>query len=179
MTDEKVLELIKVGNEKALEFLYRKNYRMIVKMIMKNSGTEDEAKDVFQDALIVFWEKVKSNNLVLTSKISTYIYSVSQNLWRKELDRKARNSGEMVERPTQIEWEKQERVQVIQNCLKSMGETCRKILMLYYFDKMSMQDLAREMGFANADTAKTKKYKCKNELDRLIKANYKPTDFLD
>lgn len=179
MTDEKVLELIKAGNEKALEFLYRKNYRMVVKMIMKNSGTEDEAKDVFQDALIVFWEKVKSNNLVLTSKISTYLYSVSQNLWRKELDRKARNSGDMVERPTHIEWEKQERIQVIQNCLKSMGETCRKILMLYYFDKMSMQDLAREMGFANADTAKTKKYKCKNELDRLIKANYKSTDFLD
>ena len=167
MTDEKVLELIKAGNEKAIEFLYKKHYRMIVKMIMKNSGTEDEAKDIFQDALIVFWEKVKSNKLVLTSKISTFLYSICQNLWRKELDRKARNSGEMIEQPTQIEWEKQERVQVIQQCLQSLGETCRRILMLYYFDKMSMTDLAKEMGFANADTAKTKKYKCKIELDKM------------
>lgn len=179
MTDEKVLELIKAGNEKALEYLYRKNYRMIVKLIMKNSGTEDEAKDVFQDSLVVFWEKVKTNKLVLTSKISTYLYSVSQNLWRKELDRKARNSGEMIETPTQQDWEKKERVEIIQKCLKSLGETCRKILMLYYFDKLSMTDLAKEMGFANADTAKTKKYKCKNELDKLVKANYKPSDFLD
>jgi len=179
MTDEKVLELIKSGDEKALEFLYRKNYRMVVKLIMKNSGTEDEAKDVFQDSLVVFWEKVKGNKLVLTSKISTYLYSVSQNLWRKELDRKARNSGEMVENPTHIEWEKKERVEIVQKCLRSLGETCRKILMLYYFDKMSMNDLAKEMGFANADTAKTKKYKCKIELDKLIKSNYKSSDFLD
>jgi len=179
MTDEKVLELIKSGNEKALEFLYRKNYRMVVKLIMKNSGTEDEAKDIFQDSLIVFWEKVKGNKLVLTSKISTYLYSVSQNLWRKELDRKARNSGEMVENSTHIDWEKKERVEIIQKCLKSLGEICRRILMLYYFDKLSMIDLAKEMGFANADTAKTKKYKCKNELDKLIKSNYKPSDFLD
>lgn len=179
MTDEKVLELIKAGNEKALEFLYRKNYRMIVKMIMKNSGSEDEAKDIFQDALVVFWEKVKGNKLVLTSKISTYLYSVSQNLWRKELDRKARSSGEMVEPSTQIEWERKERVEIIQQCLNALGETCRKILMLYYFDKMSMIDLAKEMGLANADTAKTKKYKCKMELDKLMKVNYKPSDFLD
>jgi len=179
MTDEKVVEFIKAGNEKALEFLYKKNYRMVVKMIMKNSGSEDEAKDVFQDSLIVFWEKITGNKLVLTSKISTYLYSVAQNLWRKELDRKARNSGEMIENPTHIEWEKKERVEIIQKCLGSLGDTCRKILMLYYFDKMSMTDLAKEMGFANADTAKTKKYKCKIELDKMIKANYKPSDFLD
>ena len=49
MTDEKVLELIRSGNEKALEFLYRKNYRMVVRLIMRNSGTEEEAKDVFQE----------------------------------------------------------------------------------------------------------------------------------
>ena len=179
MTDEKVLEQIRCGNEKALEFLYRKNYRMIVRLIMRNSGTEDEAKDVFQDSLIVFWEKVRSHKLVLTSRISTYLFSVAQNLWRKELDRKLRNSGEMKEGYIQPEWERQEKIQVIQQCLKSLSETCRKILTLYYFDQLSMVDLAKEMGFANADTAKTKKYKCKNELDRLVKMQYKPTDFQD
>jgi DNA-directed RNA polymerase specialized sigma24 family protein len=79
----------------------------------------------------------------------------------------------------QPEWERQEKIQVIQQCLKSLSETCRKILTLYYFDQLSMVDLAKEMGFANADTAKTKKYKCKNELDRLVKMQYKPTDFQD
>lgn len=179
MTDEKVLELIRSGNEKALEFLYRKNYRMVVRLIMRNSGSEDEAKDVFQDALIVFWEKVRSHNLIMTSKISTYLFSVAQNLWRKELDRKLRNSGEMKEGIALPEWERSEKVEIIRNCIQSLSETCRKILTLYYFDQLSMVDLAKEMGFANADTAKTKKYKCKNELDKLVKLRYKPIDFQD
>ena len=179
MTDEQVLELIRTGNEKALEFLYRKNYRMVVRLIMRNSGTEEEAKDVFQDTLIVFWEKVRSHKLVLTSRISTYLFSVAHNLWRKELDRKLRNSGEMKEGVSLPEWERSEKVEIIQQCLKSLSDTCRKILSLYYFDQLSMVDLAREMGFANADTAKTKKYKCKTELDKLVKLRYKPTDFQD
>jgi DNA-directed RNA polymerase specialized sigma24 family protein len=85
----------------------------------------------------------------------------------------------MTEIPTHIDWEKKEREEIIRNCLNALGETCRRLLLLYYFDRMSMTDLAKEMGFANADTAKTKKYKCKTELDRLVKANYKPSDFLD
>jgi DNA-directed RNA polymerase specialized sigma24 family protein len=61
---------------------------MMTKMVMSNSGTEQEAKDIYQEALVVFWQKSTSKKLVLTSKISTYIYSICQNLWRKELDRK-------------------------------------------------------------------------------------------
>ena len=52
-------------------------------------------------------------------------------------------------------------------------------LMLYYFDGLSMTDIAKQLGFANADTAKTKKYKCKKRLDQLVKSIYKASDFLD
>jgi DNA-directed RNA polymerase specialized sigma24 family protein len=60
-----------------------------------------------------------------------------------------------------------------------LGDTCRKILTLYYFEKLSMNDIADQLGFANADTAKTKKYKCKKELDHKIKSIYSESDFLD
>jgi DNA-directed RNA polymerase specialized sigma24 family protein len=53
------------------------------------------------------------------------------------------------------------------------------VLMYYYFDEMSMQEIADKLGFANTDTAKTKKYKCKQKLDELIKAQYSELDFLD
>ncbi|MFO0265838.1 MAG: RNA polymerase subunit sigma, partial [Cyclobacteriaceae bacterium] len=59
------------------------------------------------------------------------------------------------------------------------GETCRKVLMYYYFDEMSMQEIAEKLGFANTDTAKTKKYKCKQKLDELVKIQYSAQDFLD
>jgi RNA polymerase sigma factor (sigma-70 family) len=178
--DEKeVFERICKGDEKALEFIYKKYYRMMTKLVITNSGTEDEARDVYQDALVVFWQKARSGNLVLTSKISTYVYSICQNLWRKELDRKKRLSNEEKDSAESLDLDGPEREKIIARCMEQLGETCRKVLMYYYFDEMSMQEIADKLGFANTDTAKTKKYKCKQKLDELVKAQYTEQDFLD
>jgi RNA polymerase sigma factor (sigma-70 family) len=111
--------------------------------------------------------------------MSTYIYSICQNLWRKELDRKKRLSNEEKDSPDAIDMDKPEREKIIARCMEQLGETCRKVLMYYYFDELSMQEIADKLGFANTDTAKTKKYKCKQKLDELVKAQYSEQDFLD
>ena len=179
MNEKEIFERICKGDEKALEFLYQKYYRMMTKLVITNSGTEDEARDVDQDALIVFWQKATSGNLVLTSKMSTYIYSICQNLWRKELDRKKRLSSEEKDTSVTLDTESSEREKILAKCIDQLGETCKKVLMFYYFEEMSMQDIADKLGFANTDTAKTKKYKCKKKLDELVKAQYSEHDFLD
>jgi RNA polymerase sigma factor (sigma-70 family) len=179
MNEKELFERICRGDEQALEFLYKKYYRMMTKLVITNSGTEEEARDVYQDALIVFWQKATSGNLVLTSKISTYIYSICQNLWRKELDRKKRLSHEEKDTSVAEDLEAPERERIIQKCIDQLGDTCKKVLMYYYFEEMSMQDIAEKLGFANTDTAKTKKYKCKKKLDDLVKAQYSEQDFLD
>jgi len=179
MNETEIFERIKQGDEKALELIYKKYYRMMTKLVVTNSGTEEEARDVYQDALVVFWQKARSGNLVLTSKISTYIYSICQNLWRKELDRKKRLSNETKDASENIDLDGPEREKVMAKCLNQLDETCRKVLMYYYFDEMSMQEIADRLGFANTDTAKTKKYKCKQKLDELIKSQYSEQDFLD
>ena len=179
MTDNEILAQIREGEEKALDYLYKKYYRMMAKLVITNSGSEQEAKDIYQDALIVFWQKAASGNLVLTSKISTYIYSICLNLWRKELDRKSRLTNTEKERAEIVDYEKEERSKIVNGCIAELGETCQKILNFYYFDGLSMQDIADRLGFANTDTAKTKKYKCKKRLDKLIKSKYSESDFLD
>jgi len=179
MDEKEIFDRIQNGDEKALEFIYKKYYRMMTKMVITNSGTEDEARDIYQDALVVFWQKARSGKLVMTSKISTYVYSICQNLWRKELDRKKRLSNEEKDTPQSMDMDSGEREKIIAKCLDQLGETCRKVLMLYYFDELSMQEIADKMGFANTDTAKTKKYKCKQKLDELVKTQYSEQDFLD
>ncbi|MBK5280110.1 MAG: sigma-70 family RNA polymerase sigma factor [Bacteroidia bacterium] len=179
MSEAETFERIKAGDEKALEFIYAKYYRMMTKLVITNSGTEDEAMDVYQDALVVFWKKARSGNLVMTSKMSTYIYSICQNLWRKELDRKKRLSNEQKDGSVSMDMDSPEREKIIAKCMNQLGETCRKVLMYYYFDEMSMQEIADKLGFANTDTAKTKKYKCKQKLDELVKTQYSEQDFLD
>lgn len=179
MRDSQLIEKIKRGDETALDYLYRKNYKMMTRLVLNNNGTEDEAKDIFQDAVIVFWQKARTDDFVLTSKISTYLYSVCQNLWRKELERKSKLTNELSENATYTDIDQSERNKILHSCINQLGETCKKVLMFYYFDNLSMQEIADKLGFSNADTAKTKKYKCKKELDDLIKSKYKATDFLD
>lgn len=179
MKDREVLKRIENGDERALDYLYQKHYRMMTNVVMKNSGTEVEAQDIYQEALVAFWQKATSGQLVLTSKISTYLYSICQNLWRKELDRKSRLSNEEKDGEEFQMYEERENLQIVLKCIEELGETCQSILTYYYFDGLSMNDIADRMGFANTDTAKTKKYKCKKKLDSLIKERYTRTDFFD
>jgi len=179
LNEKELFGRIQQGDEKALELIYKKYYRMMTKLVITNSGTEEEARDVYQDALVVFWQKARSGNLVLTSKMSTYIYSICQNLWRKELDRKKRLSNEEKDSSELMDQDGPEREKIIAQCLDQLGDTCRKVLMYYYFDELSMQEIADKLGFANTDTAKTKKYKCKQKLDELVKSQYTERDFLD
>jgi len=179
MKDAEILARMRKGDETALEYLYQKYYRMMIKLVVSNSGTEYEAKDIYQEALIVLWQKAVSDNLVLTSKISTYLYSICQNLWRKELDRKSRLSSETKDKTEYMQHDREERGRVIRECIEQLGETCQKVLTYYYFDGMSMNDIAEKLNFSSTDTAKTKKYKCKKRLDQLVKSMYKASDFLD
>ena len=179
MKDSEVLERISRGDERVLDHLYKKHYRMMTKIVLSNNGTEEEAKDVYQEALLAFWQKAAKGELVLTSKISTYLYSICLNQWRKELDRKSRLTSEEVDGEDYQQHEAKERVRIVRECIEELGDVCKNVLTYYYFDGLNMTDIARKMKFANTDTAKTKKYKCKKKLDSLIKAKYSTEDFFD
>ncbi len=183
MKDEEVIARIEAGDERALDFLYVKYFKIALRVVLTNSGTEDEAKDIFQETLIVFWRNALKEDFTLTSRISTYLYSICNNLWLKELKRKKRtspNSDKLeVSDPNAFSHDQKEQIRIIRECVDSLNDVCKKVLSLYYFDGMSMKEVAKAMGFANADTAKTKKYKCKKELDKVVLNQYSASDFMD
>lgn len=179
MDEKAIFDRICSGDEGALDLVYTKYYRMMTKLVINNSGTEQEAKDIYQEALVVFWQKAISGNLVMTSKMSTYIYSICFNLWRKELERKKRHTHEAKDSSEIQDHDRQERIKIISKCVKDLDDTCRKVLTYFYFDGLSMTDIADKLGFANTNTAKTKKYKCKQKLDELVKSRFSAEDFLD
>lgn len=179
MKDSEILDRISKGDERMLDHLYKKYYRMMTRIVLSNSGTEDEAKDVYQEALLAFWQKAVTGKLVLTSKISTYLYSICLNQWRKELDRKSRLSSDVVDGEEYQAHDAKERLKIVMECIEELGDVCKRVLTYCYFDGLGMQEIATKMQFANADTAKTKKYKCKKKLDSLIKSKYTTEDFFD
>ncbi len=142
--------------------------------ILKNSGNFEEAQDVFQDAIIVLYEKTKNPNFKLTCTIKTYIYSIVRNLWLKILVKKKRQAIVTdFEKFYKIEiedydTEKDTKIEKVLEAIKTLGEKCKKILTSFYFEKKKMEIIAEELGYTNAKNAKNQKYKCMKQLKIMV-----------
>ena len=85
MRDENIILLIKTGKTtKAFELIY-KNFPMMKKMIISSGGTSDDAKDIFQDSVIIFYRMTVKSDFSLSSSISTLLYSICRKLWLKKI----------------------------------------------------------------------------------------------
>ena len=94
--DNKEKELLKGlarGDKKAVETIYKDNFNMVQSLVINNNGSADDAKDIFQEAMIVLYEKARSGTFELSCQIKTYVYSVSRRLWLKRLQQASRYNG--------------------------------------------------------------------------------------
>ena len=91
--DQNLLEGLLKGDPAAVNQLYKRHFPGIVKMVTSNSGSEEDAQDLFQDAVMVIFEKARSNKLSLTSSLYTYLYAICRNLWLKKLRKKRWQGG--------------------------------------------------------------------------------------
>ena len=186
LTDDELLMGIADGSDDALTQLYRLYFPMVLRFVTVDSGSEDEAEDVYQEALIVLYEKVRSGWFDLHCQLKTYIYSVSRRLWLKQLAYKSRFVVNDTETPaadsaavgqlgddlTDHE-ERDRQFDLMADSLDRLGEPCRTLLEDFYIRHLSMQALTEKFGYTNADNAKTQKYKCLMRLKRLFFAEYK------
>ncbi|MBW7888333.1 MAG: sigma-70 family RNA polymerase sigma factor [Bacteroidetes bacterium] len=174
--DSKILEQIRRGDDEALLVLYNNNRKMIISFITRNSGTADDAEDLLQEAVIVLWEKVRSGKFEYTAKISTFLFAVVKRMWFRTLSRRKkefhedsfkneRESGELSPLDILVE---SEQAFTIASSLEKLGEPCKTLLLLYYWEEKSMEEIAAAMHFANADTVKSKKYQCKKSLEKIL-----------
>jgi RNA polymerase sigma factor (sigma-70 family) len=175
--DSKLLDALRNNDENALADLFRQNRRPIVSLVLRNQGTENDAEDVLQEALVVLWERIQSNSFEYQAKLSTFIYATAKNIWLRRLARNRREipaTDDAFEIATNEatpleELEENERITAIQQAMEKIGNPCRDLLLLYYWEDRSMEEIAIKLGFANADTVKSKKYQCKKALEKLVK----------
>jgi RNA polymerase sigma factor (sigma-70 family) len=180
-SNEQVLLKGLANNDSAvIEQLYNENFSTIQAFILANNGSYDDARDVFQEAMITLYEKVQTGSFVLTCQIKTYVYSVCRRLWLKKLQQMGRFSQpfDNLEDTISVEDDLEQHAKhdaayaIMDRALKSLGEPCKSLLEGYYLQKMDMQALASEFGYTNADNAKNQKYKCLMRLKKLFFAQY-------
>ena len=181
INEKDLLEGLARNDRKAVETIYRDNYNMVQSLIINNNGSADDAKDIFQEAMIVLYEKVRSGNFELSCQIKTYVYSVSRRLWLKRLQQLNRYQpdleGTVETIAVEEELESHERLNeefgLMEKGLASLGEPCKSLLDAYYLQKRSMNEIAMAFGYTNADNAKTQKYKCLMRLKKFFFDQYK------
>jgi RNA polymerase sigma factor (sigma-70 family) len=174
--EQQLLEGLAQSDRKAIETIYKQHYNMVQSLILNNSGTPDDARDIFQEAMIVLYEKVKSGSFELNCLIKTYLYSVCRRLWLKRLSQLQRISPEVekleetvpVEEDLDLHEQKNVDFQVMERSMKNLGEPCKSLLEAYYLQKKSMVEISVSFGYTNADNAKNQKYKCLMRLKKIF-----------
>ncbi|MEO8720999.1 MAG: sigma-70 family RNA polymerase sigma factor [Ginsengibacter sp.] len=182
--EKDLLSRLAVNDTSAIETIYRENFTAIKGFIIKNNGYSDDARDIFQEAMIVLFEKSKSGSFILSCRLQTYLYSICRRLWLKKLQKQNRYnpSIESIEEivPVEDEIESHEKMDsdllLMANALQKIGEPCKSLLEAFYIEKKSMPEIAASFGYTNADNAKTQKYKCLVRLKKIFFTQYKNED---
>ena len=189
MSDEVLIELIKEDQD-YLGVVYKKSKKYCISFMVKMSSSSklDDLNDIFQDAIIILYEKIIAGNFELTSSIQTYLNSVCrfQLLNKFKSDKKVINhedetSFDLLNNNQQfddaitdvlepIQDEKEKQFTAIEQALikmKEAGGKCYELLTLFWYQKKSMDYIADNLEYTNASNAKNQKYKCQKRLEKL------------
>jgi len=167
-------------DKKAIETIYKENFNLILSLVLNNNGSTEDAKDIFQEAMIVLYQKVQSGTFELNCQLKTFVYSVCRRLWLKRLLHQNRyslyeNHDDFVLVDEDVEDHEQRNAEfsMMEKAMNNLGEPCKSLLEAFYMQKKGMQEIAASFGYTNADNAKTQKYKCLVRLKKLFFSQYK------
>lgn len=168
------VKAFKRNDPKILRAVYVEVFPKIRAHVLQNSGSEEQAKDVFQEAFIACWKNIKEDRFT-DGNISAYLFTIAKNKWtdvlRSSEYKKTVNmdlgsvSGVSVEETGEGEQDHEEEQQrsMLETALAQLGEQCRTLLKLFYFNRKSMEEIAGEIGLAPS-SARNQKYRCMEKL---------------
>ena len=176
--DSDIIDGIREGDNLAIQRLYQLHFPPIAHMVTNNRGTWEEAQDIFQEAVMVLYNKTQERDFVLSSRLQTFLYAISKRLWLKQLTRGAAkyhtdaldDHEESLAAEGAIEDYEVKEANLLQmeEALNGLGEPCKTILQDFYIQGLSMSAICEKFGYTNADNAKTQKYKCLQRLKKIF-----------
>jgi DNA-directed RNA polymerase specialized sigma24 family protein len=174
------LESLSASREALFIGLYKKAFPAVARYVSRMGGSFDEAKDIFQDALIVYYEKTAAAKLTLNTNDAAYLVGTAKYLWIKRykehcqyipLDGIDIALDETKENPSG---------RSLMHFLETAGKKCMDLLKSFYYDQLPLEDAAVLFGFSGVRSATVQKYKCLEKVRETIKEkSLTYEDFLD
>lgn len=185
-SDKELVNGVVQHDKQIIERIYNDFRPRIIAFVCANSGSEEKAKEVFQDALIIIYRKAIDPRFELTSTFYTYLYGICRNLWRRELSKKSNQEVTIQEDTGYIKDNfnlaesitEHEKYRLFRDKLDGLKEHCRKLLELY-FEKTKMEEIARLLGYSGENSAKKQKHECQKQLIANVKSDSRYKELLN
>ena len=186
--DSELVANLRAGKrmEETIKTIYRNHFDSLSWYVMNNSGSRQDAEDVFQEVIVAFIELVQKDKFRGESTVKTFLYSLNRYAWLNELKKRGRTllreeKFEKLQERTvpdtgHLIADREGKAEVIR-LVNELGETCRKILVLFYYENLSMKEILEATEYENEQVVRNKKYKCLKQLEQMIneKPNLKQT----
>lgn len=176
---EPSLEQIRHGDHQVIKDLYKTAYHYCSGYVLRNKGTQEEYKDIFQEALIIFINKAQAPDFTLNCKPKVFLYSIIRFLWLREIEKKRKSNVHLIIDEPEKEFvlieqndieekiELEKKYEQLYNCMDLLKEECRKLLKMTFFLKMKDKEVGPILGYTS-DFVRQKRRRCMNYLKKLL-----------
>jgi len=176
------LEQAVAAREKLLMQLYKQAFPAVAAYVAKMDGSFDEAKDIFQDALVSYYEKVITGNVEIKTTPKAYLLGTARHLWLRKYAADSLqvpiddNHTDEIADETPLQPHQHKLMQL----LETAGQRCMILLRSFYYDKLSLDEIAPMFGFSGTRSATVQKYKCLEKVRETVKQKaLQYEDFID
>ncbi len=181
-TDEELISILKNNHvdTEVVKYLYRNYFKILSLYVQQNSGTIQDAEDIFQEVIVAFINLIKEGKFRGEASIKTFLFSLNRFTWLNELKKRNRALLREIKFDNTLEHETKDITHVIENreamlqvmqMFDALGNICKKILIAFYYDNHSMKEILNLVDFQNEQVLRNKKHKCLKSLADMLTAN--------
>ncbi len=179
-SDEALLNALKRPEEidNAIRNIYKNYYGLLESYILSNNGNKDDAADIIQETIVAFVEIVEQNKFRSDASVKSFLYAITRNLWLAEIRKRSssENRNRIFEKAKDTTEDaavnqliQREHYAAIQLLFDMLGDKCKQLLLLVYYEDLSMSDVVKRMpDYQNEQVVRNKKYKCMKQLEQMI-----------
>ena len=177
-TDTQIIEGILHKDSKVVDFIYQRFYGKVERFLIGRGGDPEHIKDVFQEALMVIYQKVNKKGLILSCAFSTYLIAVCKNIWMHDMRKKKYHLVEDSVLDVALESEGTDREMeeklsaLYVHHFSQLSPDCRELLRLH-FKGVSLTDIMKKFGYSSEHYTSDRKYRCKQSLLNRIRKDPK------
>lgn len=184
LSDQALINGIAQNDTPILKAVYEAHLPSIIALVKNNKGTAADAKDVFQEAILLIYRKAQASNFELQGSFGGFLYGICRFLWLRQLKKKHRSHITIEGQEGQLKTEdvekwqvEEEKWQLFREVFARLGADCQRVLQLF-FDGYSMKAIAEKTGHS-LSYVKLKKFKCKEKFSDWMKAEVRYNELMN